>query len=346
MQQSLISVIVPAYNVEKYLDRFFHSLLHQTYKNLEIIVINDASIDKTGEICDQYVKQYSNIKVIHHEKNVGVSVSRNNGLDRATGDYIGFLDPDDDFTTDIFKKFYNFSIQNDCDLVVCGWHKILNKKKKKEISLSEKDMVLGKNQAMQMLFDDIITSHLWNKFYKRELWDGIRFSPGKFMMEDLAVLHLVFDKAQRVGYIAEPLYYYYINNGSLTTTYRQFKFMCMYLAFKDRLEFAEKKYPEMTECLQVTTLNFARLTLDNYLINNDECDEPYMDEIIERMIKGKNLIHKSPYMKWYNKLMILFYNFSPKWYKKTIKYIHIIFYFLIPRTHRLKKEALNENTTS
>ena len=110
MPQSLISVIVAVYNSEKYLDRCIHSLLNQTYKNLEIILVDDASTDHSGEICDRYAQQHPHIKVIHKPVNGGSCAgTRNVGLDNVTGEYIGFVDPDDDFAHDIFEKFSSFS---------------------------------------------------------------------------------------------------------------------------------------------------------------------------------------------------------------------------------------------
>ena len=329
MPQPLISVIVPIYHSEKYIDRCFKSLLNQTYKNLEIIIVNDASPDKSGEMCDQYAKQHHHIKVIHHSTNKGSCVARNVGLDHANGEYIGFVDPDDDCAHDIFEKFYDFSVQNDCDIVICGRYEVYPKKTKK-ILYTEKTMMLEKNQVMQMLFDDTLGSFVWDKFFRKELWDGIRFVPGKIFADDICIMHYIFDRAQRIGSIAEPLYFFHQNPNSISYTHRPFKWVDTYLTFKERLEFAEKKYPGMTDHLQVITLNYARLSLDNYLINRDQCDEPYMDEIIEQIVKGRRIIHRLPSMKWHNKLMIRYYHFSPKLYRKSIKFIHRFYHFFYP----------------
>ena len=330
--QPLITVIVPCYNVEKYIDRCFHSLLQQTYKNLEIIVINDASIDNTGEKCEQYAQQYPHIKVIHNFPNGGPSIARNIGLDLATGEYISCIDSDDEIAFDYFEKLYNFSIHNDCDIVICGVYKVYQKKEKEINRHSDKDTVFEKNDVMQLLFDDVIKSYV-NKIYKKELWDGFRFIPGR-IYEDIAIMHLIFDRAQKIGYIAEPLYYYHINDGSIESTYKPLKWMNIYFSYKERLKFAEEKYPEMASYLRGCTLNFARLTLDNYLINKEKCDEPYMNEIIERMKNGGNIIRKSRNIKWHNKLMIHFYNFSPKVYAWLINYVHRIYYFFYPNNFR------------
>ena len=334
MSQEVISVIVPIYNSEKYMDRCIQSLLQQTYKDLEILLVDDASTDKSAEICDRYAKEHHRIKVIHKPTNGGSCAgTRNVGLDHATGKYIGFVDPDDDFAHDIFEKLHGFLIQNECDVTICGRYEIYQKKPKKTIIYTEKNMVMEKNQAMHMLFDDILGSFVWDKLFKKELWDGIRFNPETIFADDLSVMHHVLDRAERIGSIAEPLYYFYHHDTSISNTYHPFKWVETYLFLKERLEFAEKKYSGMTDRLQVMTLNFARLSLDNYLINRDACDEPYMDEIIEQMVKGRDLIRRLP-MSWHQKWMIRYYNISPKLYAKSIKFIHWVFYSFFPNNFR------------
>jgi len=333
MQKPLISVIVAVYNSERYLDRCINSLVNQTYKNLEIILVDDASTDHSGDICDGYAKQHPNIKSIRKPFNGGSCAgTRNVGLDNVTGEYIGFVDPDDDFAHDIFEKFINFAIQHECDTVICGRYEIFQKEIIKILYTKESRM-LEKTEAMQMLFDDIIGSYVWDKLFKKELWDGIRFDPKTIFADDFSKMHHVLDRAIRIGSIAEPLYYFHYHDDSISNTYHPFKWVETYLFFKERLEFAEKKYPGTTDRLQAMTLNFARHCLDNYLINRDKCDEPYMDEIIVQILKGKGQIRKLP-MKWNHKLMIRYYNFSPKLYKKSIKPIHRIFYFFYPNKFR------------
>ena len=333
MSESLISVIIPVYNAEKYLYRCLHSLIHQTYRKLEIIIVDDASPDKSGEICEQYAKQYPHIKVFHNLTNQGVSVARNIGLDHATGDYIGFVDPDDDFSHHLFEKFHDFLIQNECDLVICGRFDIHQKKPKDTVFYTPKSMVMEKSKSMLMLLDDDIGSYLWDKFFKANLWEGIRFIPGRQFAEDVSVMHYIFDKAKKIGFIAEPLYYYYINDHTISNSYFPLKWVNTYLIFKERFEFAKQKYPEMTSRLQAITLNFARLSLDNYLIYMDKCDEPYINEIMEYILKEKQNIRILP-MKMRQRIIIQFYYFSPKIYAISIKFIHWFYYYFYPNRFR------------
>ncbi|NDP20103.1 MAG: glycosyltransferase family 2 protein [Paludibacter sp.] len=333
MANPLISVLVAAYNVEKYIERCLVSLINQTYRNLEIIVVDDGSKDKTGIICDQFAKTDSRIKVIY-TLNGGLSVARNNGLDNASGEYVVFIDGDDDVSTDMVQKMYHCAEKFTADLVIIGRYNIYQTKTKQEIIHYPKRGILEKQRVMQDLMDDNLGSQTWEKFYSRKLWEDIRFIPGRVYAEDIAIVHYVFHKAKAIASLPEPLYNYYINDDTLTTSYRPFKWLSAYLAFKERLEFAEAYYPAMTTKLRSMTINFARLTLDNYLQRHEECDKESIPEIIERLHSNKKFILKTPYLKWYNKILIFYYNLFPAVYARSIKYIHKVYYYFKPNNFR------------
>lgn len=332
MKNPLISVLVAAYNVERYLPRFFEKIENQAYNHLEIILVDDGSTDATGRLCDSFAEKHENIKVVH-TTNSGVSVARNMSLNNATGDFISFVDPDDDISIDFYSKVATFIETVDCDLIILNRLNIYPDGKKVEIRHFNESGIIEKDTVMQMLFDETLGSQLWEKVYRRDLWEGIRFTPGRVYAEDVAVLHRVVDKAHKIGAIAEPLYYYHINEATLTTSYRPFKWMSTYLAFKERLEYAEVNYPQMTSKLRAITLNMARLTLDNYILRHEPGDEPYMAEIIDRLKMSKGYLY-SLKMKWYNKLIISYYIHFPGMYRSTIKYIHRFYYFFNPNKFR------------
>ena len=335
MKNLLISVLVAAYNVEKYLPRFFHSIINQTYNNLEIIIVEDGSTDSTGEMCNSFAEKHPNVKVIH-TSNGGLSVARNVSLKYATGDYISFIDPDDDISLDFYSKVVDFIDHTNCDLIILNHYCVYSNKSQKEMDIFvnfDKTGIVDKQVVMRMLLSDTLGSQVWEKIYKRDLWKDVWFIPGRVFAEDVAIVHEVYDRAEKIGAIAEPLYYYYFNDATLSRSYRPFKWMSTYLAFKERLEFAEKKYPEMVEKLNAYTLNLARLALDNYLQKHESCDEPYIPEIINRLKVSKKYLKKLD-LKWYNKLIILYYIYFPRLYSYTIKYIHSVFYFFKPNKFR------------
>lgn len=329
----LISIGLPCYNVEKYIDRCISSLLNQTYKNTEIILIDDGSEDSTGFILDKYAKTNDNIRVIH-QTNSGVSSSRNVFLNHANGDYIYFVDPDDYIAENLIEKVYRYSIDNQCDLVLFGRYNVYpNGSITENIPIAQTG-IINKNEIMRLLLADKIQSHLWQKFYKKELWENIRFSTDRVYGEDIAVLHRVFENANRIGNIPLPLYYYQINENSLTTSYRPFKWMSLYLAFRERYEFAHEKYPQYEDIIKSNTLNIARLTNDNYILKKELCDKPYI-AAVRRFIKCNIAFSiKTPHIKWYNKLLIVYYYLFPTTYSFTIKYIHKAYYHFKPNKFR------------
>ena len=329
--EPLISVIVAAYNVEHYLPRFFNSLTNQSYKKLDIIIVDDGSIDETGKLLDEFTSKHDNVRVFHTANN-GPSIARNIGIDKAVGDYISFLDADDEFSLDLYMKVVDFIKETACDLIIFDRYDVRSDGTKLRVKHFDKTGLLDKQNVMQKLFDESLGSQVWEKVYKKNLWDGVRFIPGRVFAEDVAVLYKVFDKAEKIGAISEPLYYYHINEGSLTTSYRSFKWVSFYLALKERLEFAQTKYPNLCGKLEAKTLNIARWALDNYILRHELCDKPYMPEIIQRIrsYKGGGGRLDELNLEWYNKLLIKYFLYFPKLYAHTIKYIHKIYYYYKP----------------
>lgn len=208
-----VSVIVPCYNVEDYIDKCLLSLCNQSLKDIEIIAIDDGSKDKTGSILDDYAKKYSNLKVIH-KVNGGVSAARNDALKIASGEYIGFLDSDDWVNVHMFKKMYEHAKSNDFDIVACDTVAIYPKK----------EMVIHSNivdnQEVSKLLVDAYAV-IWNKIYKRELLEGLTFNTKMSFCEDVLFLYEVYSRVNKVGAVNEVLHFYLQRDGSLTYTYNE-----------------------------------------------------------------------------------------------------------------------------
>lgn len=329
----LISIGIACYNVEKYLERCMTSVLNQTYSNTEIILVDDGSTDSTGKMCDEYARQYSNIKVIH-SPNKGLSSARNISIENATGEYLIFVDPDDYVDTNMLEELYTFASSNNCDIVMFGRYHI-NSKGEKTINIPIKETgVIPKEEVLKKLFANVIESQAWQKFYKKCLWDNIRFQLGRVYAEDVAVMHEVFDKAKIFGNINKPLYYYYVNDSTLTTSYRPFKWMSLYLAFKERYDYAHSHYPQFENVVKAIALNMARLTNDNYIIRKEIVDQPYIEDLRRFLKSNIKFVLYTNDIKWYNKGLILFYRYCPYLYSKSIKYIHNIYYYFKPNRFR------------
>lgn len=225
MQDPLISVIIPVYNVAPYLREAVDSAVNQTYRNLEIIMVDDGSTDGSGDICDEYASRDPRITVIH-QKNCGVSSARNAGLDRATGEYIAFLDSDDAYDLSFIRTMIDVAFRENSDIVECLHCKFYTKKK---MSLSVEPNAIhssyptikpgrySRNEALVALVDRSLGIVVWNKLYKMKLWKNCRFSVKCIVMEDMVANLNVFDQCNSVYLTDHLLYYYRKRPGSITT---------------------------------------------------------------------------------------------------------------------------------
>lgn len=210
----LVSIIVPVYNVELYLEQCLNSLINQTYKQLEIILIDDGSTDESPIICDNYYVKDKRIKVIH-KMNGGLSDARNVGLNVASGKYIMFVDSDDLIDLKMVEIFVNIMNEKNADIIECDYcmfwdsFKELNNNDKNEI------LIFNKDEALYHLFKEDVFKHVvWNKFYKKELFDDILFEKGK-LHEDLFFSYRIFEKINKIVKVNHALYYYRQRSNSI-----------------------------------------------------------------------------------------------------------------------------------
>lgn len=208
-----ISVIVPIYNVEQYLDKCIESLINQTYKNLEIILVDDGSKDKSGKIADLWALKDSRIKVVH-KKNGGLSDARNEGMKNATGRYIGFVDSDDYIDMNMYENMLDILQQNDIDIVECGINYVYDDKIVKEV-VSNNIKVFSTHDALkELILERELHQTVWNKLYKRECVIGEFFEMGR-INEDEFWTYRIFSKAKKVAKINKNLYFYLQRNNSI-----------------------------------------------------------------------------------------------------------------------------------
>ena len=235
----MVSVIVPVYNVENYLRQCIESLLKQTYSNLEIILIDDGSTDKCGEICDEYAIADERIRVFHTE-NRGISAARNAGLDAAKGDYIGFVDSDDWIEPEMYELLLNAAKQKNADVSVCGsWYEYHSNSEEANINNIEYH---GKD-CLKALVERKFRTAVWNKLFQRRLFDSVRFPEGR-SFEDLAIMHLVFSNVNLVVSVDKLLYHYRQRSNSMVKTYSARVLLDLADAFIDRFKYLEEKEVE------------------------------------------------------------------------------------------------------
>ena len=211
-----VSIIVPVYNVEEYLDKCLNSLVNQTLKDIEIIVVNDGTKDNSQDIIDKYVSNYPKLVKSYIKENGGLSSARNYGLKFASGEYIAFVDSDDYVELDMYEKMYNKAKENNYDIVVCDISYIYPNKKLVAHSNIKCD-IIDKEQLKGSMLN--IYPAAWNKIYNKSLFNtGIRFKD-KVWFEDVEFLYRLYPNIKSIGTVSEAFYNYVQRNGAITRTF-------------------------------------------------------------------------------------------------------------------------------
>lgn len=327
----LISIIVPVYNVETYLRKCIDSLINQTLTNIEIILVNDGSTDKSGEICDEYKIKDDRIKVIHKE-NGGLSDARNKGLEIAKGEYLVFIDSDDWIDRCMIEKLYNLSIKYNADIVQGDYVKVYSDD---YIIISDINEIeinsYNSEQALELLYSEkyVKTVVTWNKLYKRTLFNGIRFPKGK-LHEDEFTTYKLLHKANIVVDTNIPIYYYRQRAGSIMNTGFNVKRLDVIEAWIERKKYFElnnleilKKKTESELCsglrLFFFKINRSDINNKNAILKKlkDEMKRNYISFMMNKYIsiKGKItlticILNEKLFYYMYNKYIIKDDNFN------------------------------------
>lgn len=243
-QKDLISVIVPVYKVEKYLDRCVESIANQTYENLEIILVDDGSPDNCPVMCDKWAEKDCRIKVIH-KNNGGLSDARNAGMEIATGGYVAFVDSDDWIEKKYVEFLYNAIVQTNADMSACQMRSV---QENEEAFTVEGQQLQIETFSTEEALDSLINGRVfravaWNKLYKRENLLGEKFELGK-LHEDEFFTYRIIDKCSLLAWVDTPLYNYYQRSGSIMSTY-SVRHLDTLEAMFGRLELLKSKYPKL-----------------------------------------------------------------------------------------------------
>ncbi|MGG1593055.1 glycosyltransferase family 2 protein [Terribacillus saccharophilus] len=245
-----LSVIIPVYNVELYLRRCIDSVINQTYRELEIILVNDGSTDDCGEICEHYKSLDDRIIVIHKE-NGGLSDARNAGLEVATGDYISFVDSDDLINEDMYSDLIRLIIEHNCDIAesdLIEFYKEENLDLKNE---EEKLILFKKEQALiSTVIDQNCKTFVWNKVYKKHLWNDIRFPKGR-IFEDTATTYKVVAIANGIIKSNRKYYYYFQRSDSIANSNFNIKKLDHIDSLLEMFDFIEARNKEYSNLVSI-----------------------------------------------------------------------------------------------
>lgn len=211
----LISVIVPVYNVEEYIDECIISILQQTYKNIEIILVDDGSTDRSGILCDGYKAKDKRVYVIHQE-NMGLAAARNTGIQQAKGEYLAFVDSDDFISPLMYDTLYNEITKEHADIAICNFSKFITGKYDIYANSIYSKVIYNRGEILDNLYTPlhVQTVVAWNKLYKRNMFQTIRYPIGKYHEDEWIVTDLM-QNAGKVVYISAPLYCYRIRNTGI-----------------------------------------------------------------------------------------------------------------------------------
>lgn len=279
----IISVIIPVYNVEHLLERCLNSVIQQAYKDLQIILVNDGSTDKSPEICDNYLKIDDRIKVIH-KKNEGPNAARKDGVNIANGEYIAFVDSDDYIDKNMFEVLVNEASKG-VDVVQCGYRKVSTAGEVlSTITLKPIDISQTSEIALYYASQKNTTNFLWNKLYRAEIFKNIEF-PSFFAGEDSCILTQVYAFSRRTVNIKNPLYNYVMTPNSLCRQPFSLKKLDNIDAGKFMFEFNMKHFPQLSGFSALHICSYAaRLYCE--LINSDIITKKkYLKVMVENFMK-------------------------------------------------------------
>ena len=238
----IISIIIPVYNVAAYLPTCIESVQNQSFKEIEILLVNDGSTDDSPQICDQYALGDSRIRVIH-QKNRGVSCARNAGIDVAQGHYITFVDSDDWVAPDYLRLLYE-ALQNtpEASISFCEYYNVKDGVETINAPFNE-SRIYKANEAIGELYQDQkIKNYIWGKLYRKVLFENIRFPEDRSICEDMAILYLLFYAAGTIIHIPAPAYYYLTrSDSSLNSRYDVEKSYQYFLARTEMCLFIREK---------------------------------------------------------------------------------------------------------
>lgn len=303
-KDKLISIIVPIYKVEKYLKKCIESILKQTYKNIEIILVDDGSPDNCGKICDDYKQMDKRIKVIH-KNNGGLSEARNYGIREARGDYLLFVDSDDFIAENICEILINNINKYSADMAICNFYYVFENKKaiKNEMSSKKDVQVLEKENIIREYFLNysVDLNVAWNKLYKKDIFKGknaILFPVGK-LHEDTYIMYKIYYNLNRLVRINKPLYYYRQRNDSIISSFSIKNVEDIMGYIKDYYIFSKNVNKDLKQMIEAVALKEYVGTV-NRIQESNLCDECMF--ILKNMrviiLENTNNIRKNPYIKF------------------------------------------------
>lgn len=312
---TLVSIVVPVYKVEPFLDRCLESIVNQTYKNLEVILVDDGSPDNCPQMCDKWAEKDNRIKVIH-KKNDGLSNARNSGIEIANGEYIMFADSDDFMQNDMVEFLLNLSVKYDADVARCGFYFDFEKDGKCiPAKITEKELVLSKDEALTDLMTSGFGGTAWNKLYRISVIKKHLYDKADGCSEDILHNYRVYKDVEKIVFCDIPKYHYFVRDNSITKTDFGYGAFDIIRAKKIMLE-DYKDNPKVYPYAVRGYITSAFIVLTG-CISHNRCMDRY-DELRDSILIHKKTILKSNEYTLIEKLKVIVLSISPKLYNKVM----------------------------
>ena len=313
-----VSVVVPIYKVENYLEKCVNSLLNQTLQDIEIILVDDGSPDRCGDMCEDFAQKDKRIKVIH-KINGGLSDARNVGILAATSQYIGFVDSDDYVAVDMYEVLYNNMVQHDADISICGLYDCYKTKKIPQATGNE-FLVLNNKEALGLALEGRkLSVSAVNKLYKRELFEEIKFPKGK-LFEDAFTIPKVLARAKKVVLDPKPKYFYVHREDSITTSAFKPQDFNVVEAYEQNLFFVEDKFQELRKQAEFRFLWSYMHVFDKMILSENFTDFENYNKVLSKLKSQTFSVLKNPFFSLKRKFVSLVWLVSPKLYGNMLRY--------------------------
>lgn len=287
-----VSIIIPAYNVEKYLRRCLDSVVNQTYKNIDIILVDDGSSDGTGRVCDEYAQKDARIRVIH-QKNQGQAAARNNAMKIAEGEYIAYVDSDDYVTPDYIEYMVKLQKKYKTDVVFVRGVYAYDGKKLPAYKDEDRDTLLSAEETLIRLnYNKGMGAMIWAKLFRRELIEAYPFPEGQ-IYEDLAVLYKIVGACKEIAYGEHRVYFWMQRGGSTMRSTFNKRQMSAFQATREQLAYMQQAYPAVVPSVKARHMTkvVEIMPLAMNSVGSREAYKLLKKEMIfyDEVIKDKNL---------------------------------------------------------
>lgn len=306
MEKPLISVIVPAYNVEKFIGKCIDSILRQSFKDFEVLLIDDGAKDSTPEICDACAKKDSRIKV-YHKENGGLSDARNYGIDRMQGKYVTFIDSDDYVDSGYFEYLYGLITQEeDIQIAICGKKSVREDENASPEPETFHEIITGERAVQKMLCGHGSGHSAWGKLYSANLWKTVRYPKGK-IYEDYATTYRVMALVDKAAWGNAAMYFYVQHIESIMHQKCSRRSLSLVDIADEETEFIVKKWPALKQEALARKVTSELKCLQNILNAKNEEFDDYKQKIVEdvRRHKGELLASKKVALKTKIKIIAL-----------------------------------------